>query len=56
MPEVISCSKCHKKIRVKDFPDQMKKLRKHYSEVHPVTFRKSIKKGVETRRRNRATK
>ena len=56
MPEVISCSKCHKKIRVKDFPDQMKKLREHYASEHPVTFRKSIKKGVETRRKNKGKK
>lgn len=50
MPETIHCRKCGKAIRVKDFVDQMKKVREHYKEEHPKAFRESIKKGIATRK------
>ena len=49
MPETIHCSRCGKAIKVKDFADRMAKLREHYKKVHPVLFKRSIKKGVKTR-------
>ena len=41
-------------IRVGEWPSTkgLSKLRHHYKRVHPVAFRKSIKKGIRTRRRN----
>ena len=50
MPEVIKCSICGKRIHVKNFADQMKKLREHRRKFHPKAFRESIKKGIRTRR------
>lgn len=47
--ETIKCRKCGQSFRVKDFADQMAKIRHHYKVKHPVTFRKSIKKSVATR-------
>jgi hypothetical protein len=52
MPEVIQCSICHKPIKVKNFADSMDKLRKHRKEFHPKAFKKSIKKGIQTRKNN----
>jgi hypothetical protein len=52
MPETIHCSICHKPIRVKDFADQMKKIREHRKEFHPKAFKSSIRKGIATRKRN----
>lgn len=40
MPETIHCSICHKAIRVKNFKDQMAKLRHHYQRMHPYAFKK----------------
>jgi hypothetical protein len=53
MPEIIHCSICHKPIHVKNFADQMKKLREHRQKAHPKAFKESIKRGVATRKRNR---
>lgn len=53
MPEVVHCRKCGRAIKVDDFKDMMAKLRRHYKKNHPIAFRKSIKKGVETRKRKR---
>jgi hypothetical protein len=53
MPETIHCSKCGKSIRVKNFGDMMVKLRRHYKEYHPILFKRSIKKGIETRKKSR---
>lgn len=53
MPEVVKCGICHKKIHVKNFADQMKKIREHRKAKHPQAFRKSVKKAVATRKRNR---
>lgn len=50
MPEIIRCSICHKPIKVKDFADQMKKIREHRQKFHPRAFKALIRKGVETRR------
>jgi hypothetical protein len=49
-PETIHCGLCHKAIKVKDFADQMKKIREHRKSEHPKAFRASIKKGLATRR------
>jgi hypothetical protein len=51
MPEIIHCSICNKPIKVKDFPDQMKKLREHRKKAHPKAFKESIKKGLATRKK-----
>ncbi len=48
-PEVVRCSICGKAIKVKDFKDQMAKIRRHREKYHPSAFRKSIRKGVATR-------
>lgn len=55
MPETIHCrvKGCGKAIRVKNFPDAMKKLREHRRTAHPKAFKESIKKGIATRKRNR---
>ncbi len=53
MPEVVHCRICDKPIHVKDFPDMMKKLRKHRKEKHPKAFKESGKKGLATRKKNR---
>jgi hypothetical protein len=50
MPETIHCSICHKPIKVKNFVDQMKKIRRHRKLKHPKEQRKSILKSVRTRR------
>ncbi len=50
MPETIHCSICHRAIRVKNFADQMKKLREHRKKIHPTAFKRSIKKGIKTRK------
>ena len=47
MPETIHCQICHRPIRVKDFADQMAKLRRHYKKYHPRKFRESIRRGKE---------
>ena len=53
MPETIHCKLCGKPIRVKNFADEMEKLREHRKEFHLAAFKKSIKKGLETRKKNR---
>ncbi|MCK9369871.1 hypothetical protein M0R04_08205 [Candidatus Dojkabacteria bacterium] len=50
MPEKIHCSLCGKTIRVKNFQDQMKKIRKHRKLHHLKEFKAGIKKGVAKRR------
>lgn len=47
--ETIHCSVCHKAFRVKDFADQMAKIRRHRKEEHASAFKKSVKKAVATR-------
>ena len=56
MPETIHCRVrgCGKAIRVKNFGDQQAKLRRHRQKSHPRLFKQSIRKGVETRKRNRS--
>jgi hypothetical protein len=49
MPEFIHCKVCGKSFHVKNFADQMSKIRKHYKEAHPVLFKRSIKRGVAKR-------
>jgi len=51
MPETVHCSICGKAIRVEDFQDMMKKIRRHRKKYHPSSFKKSIKKGVATRKK-----
>ena len=51
MPEIIKCGICGKRIRVKNFKDQMDKIRSHRKRAHPKAFRQSVKKGIATRRR-----
>ncbi len=53
MPEQIHCRVrgCNKAIHAKNFEDGMAKLRRHRKSAHPSLFRKSIKKGVMTRKR-----
>lgn len=53
MPETIHCKICKKSIRAKDFEDGMAKLRRHRKKYHPQAFRKSVKKGIATRKRNK---
>jgi hypothetical protein len=53
MPETIHCSICGKPIRVKNFADQMDKIRDHRKKYHPSAFRKSVDKGVKTRKAHR---
>lgn len=50
MPETVRCSICGKVFRVKNFTDQMAKIRRHRKVEHPSAFRKSAKKGVTTRK------
>jgi len=50
VPEVVHCSKCKKAIKVENFPDQMKKLRRHYAKSHPKAFKESVAKGVAKRK------
>ena len=52
MPETVHCRVrgCGKAIRGKDFADIIAKLRRHRKEYHPTLFRKSVKKGVATRK------
>ncbi len=54
-PETIHCRVrgCGKAIHAKNFEDGMAKLRRHRKLAHPALFRKSIKKGVATRKRGR---
>ena len=49
--ETIHCSICGQAIRVKNFKDQMAKLRRHRQKKHPYAFRQSIKRGVLKRKR-----
>lgn len=51
MPETVHCSQCGKSFRVKDFADQMRKLRHHYRTEHPRLWRRSVKKSVEKRKK-----
>lgn len=55
MPEVLHCRVrgCGKTFRVKSFEDGMSKLRRHRKQEHPSLFKQSIKKGIETRKRNK---
>ncbi len=53
MPETIHCRKCGQSMRVKNFPDQMAKIRHHYKVKHPRVFKASIKKGVAKRKSRR---
>ena len=53
MPEVVRCSICHKPIKVKNFADQMKKIREHRQKFHPTAFKRSVKKSIATRKANR---
>ena len=53
MPETVHCSICGKAIRGEDFKDIMAKLRRHRKKYHPKAFKKSVKKGVKTRKLNR---
>ena len=52
MPETIHCrvKGCRAVFRVKNFSDQMTKIRHHRKLKHPALFRKSIKKSIETRK------
>jgi hypothetical protein len=52
-PEIIHCGICRKPIKVEDFKDALAKLRRHRKKYHPKAFRKSIKKGVATRKKNK---
>lgn len=52
------CSICKKRIRKTDpskyaFKMRMKRLREHRKKYHPSAFKKSIKKGVKTRKEKR---
>jgi predicted nucleic acid-binding Zn ribbon protein len=53
VPETVHCSVCGKAIRGDNFADIMAKLRRHRQKAHPSLFRKSIRKGVATRKRNK---
>jgi hypothetical protein len=52
VPETARCSICKKAIHGKDFQDIMARLRRHRKFAHPKAFRASIRKGIETRKRN----
>lgn len=49
--EIVKCSICGKPIKVKNFADQMKKIREHRKRFHPKAFKESIRKGIETRKK-----
>ncbi len=55
MPEKIHCRVrgCNKVIHARSFEDGMAKLRRHREKIHPTLFRKSVKKGVATRKARR---
>ncbi len=53
MPEQIHCSICGKAIKVKNFPDQMKKLRHHRQLKHPYAFKQSVVKSVKARKKDK---
>lgn len=53
MPETIHCRVCGKAFRVKNFEDQMAKLRHHYKTAHPRIWKESVKRGAQKRRRRR---
>ncbi len=53
MPETVRCSICGQAIKVKNFKDQMDKIRRHRKLHHPKAFRVSIKRGMRTRRENK---
>jgi hypothetical protein len=51
----LKCSKCGKSAPTElrkhgKFPERMAWVRKHYKKAHPREFKKSIKKGVASRR------
>lgn len=48
--KTIHCSICNKAISGYDFPERMSKLRRHRKKVHPLAFRKSVEKGLKTRK------
>ena len=50
MPEIVHCSICGKAIKVKNFADQMEKIRHHRKLKHPYAFNKSIQKAKRTRK------
>ena len=52
MPETVHCrvKGCKKTFHVKDFADQMAQIRYHRKQVHLASFKKSVKKGVTTRK------
>ena len=51
MSETVHCKICGKSFRVENFADQMEKIRHHYKIAHPRKFKKSIKRGVEKRKK-----
>ena len=55
MPETVRCRVrgCGKSIRGKNFADIMAKLRRHRKKEHYTLFRKSVRKGVATRKAER---
>jgi hypothetical protein len=53
MPIKIRCSICHRQSPRRGFAGRMKWLRHHRSTKHPTAFRKSIQKGLKTRRKAR---
>jgi predicted small metal-binding protein len=55
VPERIHCRVrgCNWSTMAENFEDGMAKLRRHRRKVHPSLFRKSIRKGVATRKRNK---
>lgn len=54
-PETIHCRVrgCGQAIHAKNFEDGMAKLRRHRAKHHPVLFKKSIQKGIVTRKAKR---
>lgn len=53
MPETTHCRICGKAIHAESFEDGMAKLRRHRKKYHPTAFRKSVKKGIASRKRGK---
>jgi hypothetical protein len=48
--ETVRCSICGKTFRVKNFADQMAKIRHHRKVAHPKAFRASVRKSIVNRK------
>ncbi len=52
----VKCRICGKRIEGRNFASRMKKMRKHYKEEHPYTWKKSVAKAAKKRRKKKGRK